>query len=152
MDKAVYLAYKVLTPLWNQRDYIRPITDDSLASFAERLSGFTGMGSFLSAQVVADIKYVEPLKSASDWWTWASSGPGSRRGLNRVMGFPTDNKWNEAKWLSTLRELHAKVNELAPDMPPLHAQDLQNCLCEFDKWKRVQLGEGRPRALYPGRG
>ncbi len=27
----------------------------------------------------------------------------------------------------------------------LHAQDLQNCLCEFDKWMRVRLGEGKPK-------
>jgi hypothetical protein len=35
-------------------------------------------------------------------------------------------------------------------MPQLHAQDLQNCLCEFDKYERVRLGEGRPKAKYNG--
>ena len=36
------------------------------------------------------------------------------------------------------------------DLPPIHAQALQNCLCEFDKYERVRLGEGRPRNNYPG--
>ena len=35
-------------------------------------------------------------------------------------------------------------------MPMIHAQDLQNCLCEFDKYERVRLNEGRPRSNYPG--
>lgn len=34
----------------------------------------------------------------------------------------------------------------------LDAQDLQNCLCEFDKYERVRMGQGRPRSRYPGRG
>jgi len=35
-------------------------------------------------------------------------------------------------------------------MPKIHMQDLQNCLCEFDKYERVRLGEGRPRNGYRG--
>ena len=35
-----------------------------------------------------------------------------------------------------------------PDAPLLTAHDVQFCLCEFDKYERVRLGEGRPRALY----
>ena len=35
---------------------------------------------------------------------------------------------------------------------PLHAQDVENCLCEFDKYERTRLGEGRPRSLYAGMG
>lgn len=32
----------------------------------------------------------------------------------------------------------------------LCAQDIQNCLCEFDKYERVRLGEGAPKQRYPG--
>ena len=153
MDKAEYLATTVLSPLWDARAKIRPKLEDNLASFAARLSQHVGMGSFLSAQVVADIKYVNPLKRADDWWTWASSGPGSRRGLNRVMGWDTEKPWKETAWAETLRELHKWVNaKIGDTMPAVHAQDLQNCLCEFDKYERTRLGEGRPRSTYPGRG
>jgi hypothetical protein len=31
---------------------------------------------------------------------------------------------------------------------PMHAQDLQNCLCEFDKYERARLGEGTPKQIY----
>jgi hypothetical protein len=30
----------------------------------------------------------------------------------------------------------------------LHAQDLQNCLCEFDKFERARLGEGKPKRKF----
>jgi hypothetical protein len=89
---------------------------------------------------------------ASDWWTWAVSGPGSRRGLNRVVGRAKDTNWSEKAWKDTLVVLQKEVAVLLPPwMDRLHAQDLQNCLCEFDKYERVRLGEGRPRSLYAGR-
>jgi hypothetical protein len=31
-----------------------------------------------------------------------------------------------------------------------HLQDVQNCLCEFDKYERVKYGQGKPRSSYPG--
>ena len=44
-------------------------------------------------------------------------------------------------------------NHVAPWVPPIDLSDIQNCLCEVDKYLRVKQGEGRPRAQYiPGRG
>lgn len=152
MDKAIYLAGHVLNPLWAARTRLAPRKGDTLAAFHARLMEFDGMGSFMAAQVVADLKYVEPLRSAPDWHTWAASGPGSRRGLNRVLGRPVDKPWRELDWHMALRDLHGAVEARAKKakLPPIHAQDLQNCLCEFDKYERTRLGEGRPRATYPG--
>lgn len=152
MDKADYLAQRVLTPLWEARATLRPLKADTLASYHARLTRFNGMGSFMAAQVVADLKYVSPLSAAKDWYVWAASGPGSRRGLNRVLGRPVRSPWKEANWLKELQILHDKILrvKLGEGMPTLHAQDLQNCLCEFDKYMRTHNGEGRPRSTYPG--
>lgn len=156
-DKAEFLAGEVLTPLWKARTYIRPRADDTLSSFHARLTEHFGMGSFLGAQVVADVKYTSQLAPASDWWTWASSGPGSRRGLNRVCGRDVGAAWAEDAWRNALGELRVTLTEdkafcKARDkgLPPIHAQDLQNCLCEYDKYQRVRLGEGRMKATYDG--
>lgn len=152
MNKVDYLVDRVLKPLWAARAYIRPTHDDTLGSFHARLTEYDGIGSFIGAQVVADLKYVMPLKFAPDWWSWASSGPGSRRGLNRVCGRPYTQSWSEKEWAAALHELQTAMEPLmrAADLPLLHAQDLQNCLCEFDKYERTRLGDGKPKQKYGG--
>lgn len=147
MDKIDYITDNVLSILWSDRERLRPKAEDTLDVYHRVLMTYDGLGSFLAAQVVADLKYVDgcPLKDAEDWWTFAASGPGSRRGLNRVMGWPPGDIWNEARWRLQLQKLLD-----SPDIKPfrLHAQDLQNCLCEFDKYERARLGEGKPKQLY----
>ena len=154
MDKAEYLAAHVLNPLWENREEIRPRAGDTLDSFAKRLSRFNGLGSFMSGQVIADTKYAEgsPLYKSMDWWTWATPGPGSKRGLNRVTRRPVDASWPGPTWRQSLDCLMGQLEPLIAgvQMESIHAQDVQNCLCEFDKYERTRLGEGRPRSTYPG--
>lgn len=152
MNKIDYLWQDVICPAWERRAEIRPKAGDTLASFAKRVQSLNGMAGFMTGQVVCDTKYVEPLRGASDWWTWAVSGPGSRRGLNRVMGWNKDAPWREIEWHRCLMVLSDELAPLMKIMPSLHSQDLQNCLCEFDKYERVRLGEGRPKNTYPGGG
>jgi hypothetical protein len=151
MDKANYLADYVLAPLWQCR-YEAPRPEAGLGALHQWLTQFDGLGSFMAGQVVADVKYAKPYLKVHDWWDFAASGPGSRRGLNRIIGKPIDMPWREPAWHQTLTTLGGVVNmQVERTMPRLHLQDLQNCLCEFDKYMRTQLGEGRPRATYPGR-
>lgn len=150
--KYLYQKKSVFDPMWAARDRLRPKEGDTLNSYHMLLGQFHGLGSFMAAQVVADLKYVSPLDWASDWVTFAASGPGSRRGLNRVLGRPVKSPWTEEDWRERLYDLHLLIDnrELIRGLLDhvFHAQDLQNCLCEFDKYERVRLGEGRPRALY----
>lgn len=151
-SKTDYLADMVFSPLWEQRDWIRPLPGSTLNSFHMMLGQFYGLASFMSAQVVADIKYTEPLKSASDWHTFAASGPGSRRGLNRVLGRPVRSPWSEDEWRLRLAELRTELlpRFRAEGWEEPHAQDVQNTLCEFDKMERARLGEGRPKQIFRG--
>jgi hypothetical protein len=103
----------------------------------------------MAAQIVADVKQVQ-LRDAEDWWTFAASGNGSRRGLNRVLGRNKNKAWDEHAWRAALRTLHEAV---APDLERagvgrLCGQDLQSCLCEFDKYERVRLGGGKPKRRF----
>ena len=148
MDKIEYVAEHVLDPLWKARHSLRPQKGDYLANYAAKLKLHNGLGSFIVGQIIADIKYVRPLLHARDWWTFAVSGPGSRRGLNRV--YDRTGRWNESEWYDSLLALWKRVEQplAAVEMPPMHMQDLQNCLCEFDKYERARLGEGRPKQNY----
>lgn len=152
-SKAGYIADFVLTPLWENREYVYQ-GSGSLAHFYSRLVGFNGVGSFMAGQIVCDTKYTRMLDTALDWWEFACPGPGSQRGLNRVMSRPVDQNWKGGEWFVELCKLRALIGPmaLAAGMPSIHAQDLQNCLCEFDKYERVRLGEGKPRSKYAGVG
>jgi alpha-glutamyl/putrescinyl thymine pyrophosphorylase clade 1 len=108
-----------------------------------------GLGSFMSAQLVADLKYRPFMLNVSDWWTWASPGPGSQRGLNVVHGRPMMQSWNAKEWLEKIQELRIIENEeLFPELGPFHAQDTQNHLCEYGKYEKVRTNKGRPRQVY----
>jgi hypothetical protein len=136
----------VLGPMVRDRERLRPRVDDTLRTFCDRLRECHGVGPFLAAQIVADLKHVEPLHSAPDWWTFAVPGPGSARGLNRVCGRPIKTTWSEAQWHATLLQFGEAIRTPLAEagIPPLDAQNLQNVLCEFDKYERAREKGGKP--------
>ena len=90
MDKVDYVVDCILNPLWRGR-YVISESIDSATTLDEAhkvLMSAQGLGSFMAAQVLADLKYAGPRSRWKDWHTFAASGPGSRRGLNRVLGGP----------------------------------------------------------------
>jgi 5-hmdU DNA kinase-like protein len=150
---AEYHAVHILDPLWELRDHLRPRVGDTLRDFVYRLQRarkLAGWGCFICGQIAADLKHAEPLKSASDWHTFAVSGPGSRRGLNRICGKPTNYNWSETEWFAALTKLREAIT---PRLEfELDAMNLQNSLCEVDKYLREKLGEGHPKQIYKPRG
>ncbi len=153
-SKAAYYAEQVLTPMWEARKEGAKAFASSLAEAHRWLMQFRDMGSFMAAQVVCDTKYTPSLAKAKDWWAWAAPGPGSLRGLSRVEFGDLGTRYTDEEWRTSLATLKSKVDPMLAKagMPPMHAQDLQNCLCEFDKHQRVLRGEGKPRSLYNGKG
>jgi len=151
VDRAEYIFSKVLRDIWIDRERLQPLQYPTLSAWWDELTTYHGMGSFLAAQTIASAKYLPGWKDHfPDWVSFAKSGPGSRRGMNRVFGLPVDCPWDEGMWYSKLKELWSVVNTQISDQ--LHFQDLQNCLCEFDKYCRAKFGDGRPKALFrPGR-
>lgn len=151
--KPQHLVEQVFAPLWSPlaRNRLRPKDDDTLLSFYGRLRQMPGFASFMAAQVVADMKYVAPLKSARDFMTFVAPGNGSKRGLNRVLGRPVGASWqSDNVWCFAFRKLRDQIKPELEGMGlgDLHAQDLQNCLCEFDKWMRTKLDEGKPKRRF----
>jgi hypothetical protein len=106
-------------------------------------------GPFLSGQVIADWGYTSLLKEATDTYTWAPQGPGSIRGLNRILGRPLKQRFSEEEFLFYLKALRKEVIEaLGLEYEDLTLHDCQSLCCETDKFLRVRNGEGRPRSTY----
>lgn len=80
---------------------------------------------------------------------------GSSRGINRLRGIPKVRAVSQDAFDQLLPELIALVRPVIIDLwndRRLQAMDIQNCLCEFDKYRRLTLQEGSVRARYDGRG
>lgn len=155
-SKQRYVSEVVLGKLWEARSDWQHLSgpgDDTLQGVWEyfQLPNFTGWGPFMAYQVVVDMRWTRYLIGAPDIQTWAALGPGSKRGLNRLHGRPVDAPLSQAQGLAEMlevRQLSQQPGVLAPWMHPIDLSDIQNCLCETDKYLRVKTGEGRPRAMY----
>jgi len=120
---------------------------DSMEGVYNTIRSCIGYGSFMAGQVVADLRHAYP-GTWEDRNDWAPAGPGSLRGMSRVL----KKKEHEKNFLSSLKVLKATV---APqisgtDLQRMELHDWQNCCCEFDKYERVLWEEGRPKQLYRG--
>jgi hypothetical protein len=122
------------------------LKQNSAQAVWELLCSVPNWGTFMAGQVVADLTYTPLLEAAGDLNTWAPQGPGSRRGFNRLMGRPLYDRIQAEEWSDRLQDWRGQV--AAAIGSELNLMDLQNCLCETDKYLRVKAGEGRPRSTY----
>jgi len=122
----------------------------TLATAHRRLQAVQGLGSFMAAQVVADLKNTKghPLADAEDWYAFAAPGPGSLRGLSRFHQRQVTATKFEGALASARQWLYNNGYKLL--VQDLCNQNLQNCFCEFDKYVRVKNGEGRSKRKYNG--
>jgi hypothetical protein len=151
MDKIDYVMGVVCSVMIAENDMTNGCEEfsDSLNAAHKWMMCVDGLGSFLAAQVVADLKNTEghPLQQAPDWWTWSAPGPGSLKGLEAYFG----RRVTASVYQPFIEQCWREVKPLIdPAVPPIHMQDFQNCLCEFSKYERVKAG-GHARNKYrPG--
>lgn len=159
MPKATYLCERVLPAAYELLGAGRwrgryASTENRLAYAHEALMRLEGVGSFLGAQIIADLKNTEghPLYEANDWYSWSAPGPGSLRGLAWFHGTAGSGQYERRiKEVATYLLDHDAEGVLLQGAEEcINMQDLQNCLCEFDKYMRVKNGTGRSKRNYPG--
>lgn len=156
MDKIDYILDKVLTPIWERGRAPSELVvyegdiPPTLEEYWKFLTQFDGLGSFMAGQVIADLKYIDPvLEKASDWMTFAPLGPGSIRGLNRFFGRDRNKPLKQAQGLKELLAIQDRLAKEHGIVLPVH--DVQNVMCETDKYIRLLRNEGKVRAGYNGR-
>jgi len=123
-----------------------------LGTLCQRLTAFNGVGTFMAGQIIADLKNTEDSQwwRAEDWFKFVVPGPGSRRGLARLLGRPSPYALSDKEFYGNIAYAVDLAHNTSAVLPELCTQDVQNCLCEFDKYMRVLLKEGKPRQTYPG--
>jgi len=154
-----YISRIVLGRLWEDRAEWRQMMNTEFLTLREVWEKFQqpkyiGWGPFMAYQVVVDLRHTVYLSGASDINTWAAVGPGSRRGINRLLGKSPTAKLTQDEALERMLEVYEKQDDYRAEwLPRIELSDIQNSLCETDKYLRVANGEGRPRAAYvAGRG
>lgn len=150
-DKQAYIAETVIGDLWRRRDEFDHWALATLESAHAKIMASNGWGNFMAYQAIVDIRFTRLLRDAKDVGTWAAAGPGTLRGLNRLHGRDVNVNVPQAQALVEMREVYEKSHDATGVV--MDFSDVPNILCETDKYLRVKLGEGKPRALYvPGRG
>jgi hypothetical protein len=160
MGKAAYLCHNVLGgvagamqnplgPFWGA---LRPKGAGSCKAAHIALQGLEGLGSFLAAQIVADLKNTpgHPLFAAGDKASFVAHGPGSIRGLQWFWNDPKISASSFLMYFAAMREYVDDNWNQTLMGAPIDNQDLQNCLCEYDKYCRVSTGAGRSKRNYSG--
>ncbi len=155
-ERSLYIVDKVLTPLWRDHKCINnylasiPPRKRTLHAMHTLLSSYFGIGDFLAYQIVIDLRHTPVLNQAADINTWVAFGPGSIRGLNRYFSITIRKKNRVEKCIEIFED---QYNYCTKTMPIIELSDIQNCLCEFDKYSRTLYDEGKPRNKYViGRG
>jgi len=108
-----------------------------------------------AARVLNDLRYSP---------TYGTLRPASRRATEDVMrllleasrDFDFWPQFTEAGSRPALHTSHKYREQMADvldewrpgDWPRWEMRDVEHCLCEFDKYERARLGEGRPKQIY----
>lgn len=130
------------------------------------------IGDFTAYEIVSDLRH-HILAFAPDIYVWANPGNGAIRGMRRLGLEPTvgtiQHLWQFAPaylkgtclddhfpFECHLVEIHDDVTveigslKAEPRWPPFELREIEHSLCEFDKYERARLGQGRPRQRFNG--
>lgn len=150
MKKGAWIMEQTIKPLYDRKREFEEFFKREYRTVEQAMKLFDGAfnhGPFMIGQIVADWSYTPLLQSATDLYTWAPIGPGSARGMNKLHDRPKDGMLKQEQFTVELQELMTSIFDAAEFIPSLTAHDTQNCLCEWDKYTRLESG-GQVRARY----
>ena len=147
VDKIGGTVNTTLKPLVSDPPWV---DEDSMEETWKAIVPGYGFGSFMAGQVVADLRWALS-GSWSDRMTWAPLGPGSKRGMNRLIQHPIDQRMDQDGFVELLLWVIKVCEEQLPTSitDRLEAMDYQNCLCEYDKYNRTLIDGKRLKRRYP---
>lgn len=148
--KSLSVARHIIAPALSLAGEIRAALEAEhprVADFVERLARSFGISAFMAGQVAADLTYCAQLGRAVDLQTWAPIGPGSSRGLNYLHKRSPFASWEQAAFNTALIAINDRIQREL-QIADLTLHDVQNVMCEYSKYCRAALGEGKPKTIY----
>jgi hypothetical protein len=104
------------------------------------------LGDFMAYEISTDLVHTALLDHAPDIMTWANFGPGASKGLERLAG-------KDAPQLAVakvLLRLSRNKKYWPQEWPDWTMREVEHTLCEWEKYTRTKLGEGKPKELFRG--
>lgn len=143
---------ETLGEIWEKKEELAESIFESwymLDAFNEIMARkFWGWGPFTIYQVILDMLYTPLLQGAADVNSWCIFGPGAQRGLREIWpDLPLKQEWMLAAAQSLLAD---QVKYRDAHVPEMNLQDIEFCLCESFKYRRIKKG-GRGKETYAGK-
>tara|TARA_R100000655_G_C2999202_1_gene194061 strand:- start:7543 stop:8439 length:897 start_codon:yes stop_codon:yes gene_type:complete len=152
--KSQVVVNHFLKPVWKDRNKLAECTEtNSLQELHKKFAEYKGWGGggFMAYEVVTDLNHTPVLEKATDRYTWANAGPGAIRGLNRLLGRKLNKSISQKQANKEMHYLMNQKNTYCLKHVPLSEIDMraiEHSLCEWDKYERVRLNQGRPRSKF----
>tara|TARA_R110002012_G_scaffold238730_2_gene412520 strand:+ start:8736 stop:9638 length:903 start_codon:yes stop_codon:yes gene_type:complete len=155
--KSLIVVDMFLSPVWEARKELAAAAKEtnSLKETHKALSKYRGWGGggFMAYEVVTDLNYTSVLPDPVDKNLWANAGPGAKRGLNRIYDRELKKNLRPSIANHEMRTLLAQASEYFLDIEnfpvsELDMRTIEHSLCEWDKYERIRLGQGRPRSRF----
>lgn len=147
---------------WDAREDLAQwlMPERTMESMLKKILPLYMVGPFVAYEIICDLRFTPLMDDAPDKMTWANVGPGAKRGLERLGLVQVRG---ETTWLDNMVwllhpdqalmyfEPHVAKHYSGTACPPFELREIEHSLCEFDKYERVRLGQGKPRSKYNGR-
>lgn len=173
-EQKVYTYLRMMRNVWEFRSGItaRIIGGGTIQAAFDAVLEMPLIGDFTAYEIASDLRW-SLLGNPPDKYTWGNPGNGAIRGMRRLGLQPTTEtmRW---LWLSAPGKFY-KINSPLLDhfpvryqpvhdsweifeqephhqatWPPFEIREIEHCLCEFDKYERARLGQGKPRQKFNG--
>lgn len=153
-DKYITIV-DALDEIWKDRHILSGavIGGRSLRIATELLQKYNTVGPFVAYEIACDLRFTRLLNMPVDQTTWANAGPGAMRGIHRLLTGKAKRPKVAPDYLAVMQDLlerapaHLRLH-VRECRWPFELREIEHSLCEFDKYRRVERKEGRPRSLY----
>jgi hypothetical protein len=155
-DPKHWMICEVLDKIHSERGEIAAAIQkaNSMEAATYILQRYHSVGPFIAYEIVCDLRHTKVLAGASDTMSWANPGPGAKRGIHRLI--TGSHEWNKGRRPDYQEAMRALL-QMAPrrllkgvksESWPFEMREIEHSLCEYDKYMRVKMKQGKPRSRY----